>query len=123
MAMIEKIRRQGWLVLVMVGIGIVGYLIPYDAVMALFGKGAKDAGEIDGETIDAAAWQQAVEKQRVLFNYTSNESALSNDTWNSLTEERLYADELSAMGIEVSDEELDEVLFGANLSPFVKSTI
>jgi peptidyl-prolyl cis-trans isomerase D len=123
MAMIEKIRRQGWLVLVMVGVGIVGYLIPYDAVMALFGKGAKDAGEIDGETIDAAAWQQAVEKQRVLFNYTSNESALSNDTWNTLTEERLYADELSAMDIEVSDEELDEVLFGAHLSPFVKSTI
>ena len=97
MAMIEKIRRQGWLVLVVVGVGIVGYLIPYDAVMALMGKGAKDAGEIDGKTIDAATWQQAVEKQRVLFDYSSNESSLSNDTWNTLTEEELYADEFDAM--------------------------
>ncbi|MBM3427476.1 MAG: hypothetical protein FJX95_01685 [Bacteroidetes bacterium] len=123
MAMIEKIRRQGWLVLVVVGVGIVGYLIPYDAVMALMGKGAKDAGEIDGKTIDAATWQQAVEKQRVLFDYSSNESSLSNDTWNTLTEEELYADEFDAMDIAVSDEELDEVMFGKILSPFVKNTI
>jgi peptidyl-prolyl cis-trans isomerase D len=123
MAMIEKIRRQGWLVLVVVGVGIIGYLIPYDAVMALMGKGAKDAGEIDGETIDAATWQVAIEKQRILFDYSSNETSLGNDTWNALTEERLYSDEFDAMDIMVSDEELDEVMFGKTLSPFVKSTI
>jgi len=54
MALIEKIRRQGWLVLAMVGIGILGFLIPYDAVMSFFGSGSGNIGEINGVSVDQA---------------------------------------------------------------------
>lgn len=123
MALIEKIRNQGWLVLVMVGIGIVGYLIPYDAVMALFGKGSNNIGVIDGHVIGARQWQDALKKQSKLFQYTGNESALSNDTWNNLVENTLMADEYDALGLSVSETEYDEVVFGEILSPYVKNTI
>lgn len=107
----------------MVGIGIVGYLVPYDAVMAMFGRGSNDVGEIDGESIDYATWQTAIDKQQTLFNYNTNDQSLSNDTWNALIEERLYTASFSDLNLEVSDNELDEVLFGEILSPFVKNTI
>jgi peptidyl-prolyl cis-trans isomerase D len=123
MALIEKIRNQGWLVLVMVGLGVVGYLIPYDAVMALFGGSSNSIGEIDGHVISAREWQDAVKQQSVLFNYSGNESALSNDTWNTLVERTLMNKEFEELGIQVTEEEYDQVLFGDMLSPYVKNTI
>jgi peptidyl-prolyl cis-trans isomerase D len=40
-----------------------------------------------------------------------------------LTENIVYQDEYDALGIEISDEEYEEITFGELLSPFVKSTI
>jgi peptidyl-prolyl cis-trans isomerase D len=123
MAMIEKIRRQGWLVVVLVGIGIIGFLIPYDAVMALFGSSNNTIGEIDGNSISAQEWQKAVDVQKELFRYDGNSTGLSNDTWNNLVEKVLMNDEYEALGIQVSDEEYDEILFGSKLSSYVLNTI
>jgi peptidyl-prolyl cis-trans isomerase D len=123
MAMIEKIRQQRGLLLVMVGVGLLSFLIPYDAVMSLFGNNNAAIGEIDGQSISAQEWQRALQDREPLFQYQGNEQSLSNDTWNQLTENIIYQDEYDALGIEVSDEEYEEITFGELLSPFVKSTI
>ncbi len=121
--MIEKIRQQRGLLLVMVGVGLLSFLIPYDAVMSLFGNNNAAIGEIDGQSISAQEWQRALQDREPLFQYQGNEQSLSNDTWNQLVENVIYQDEFDALGIEVSDEEYEEITFGELLSPFVKSTI
>jgi peptidyl-prolyl cis-trans isomerase D len=121
MAMIEKIRRQSWLLLAMVGIGILGFLIPYDAVMAMFGGGNSTIGEIDGNTISAQEWQQAAEMRGKLFNYGNN-SSLSDDVWNEFVENTILEDEFEKLGLLVTQDEYDEILFGERLSPYVKNT-
>jgi len=123
MAMIEKIRQQRGLLLVMVGVGLLSFLIPYDAVMSLFGNSNAAIGEIDGQSISAQEWQRALQDREPLFQYQGNEQSLSNDTWNQLVENIIYQDEYDALGIEISDEEYEEITFGELLSPFVKSTI
>jgi peptidyl-prolyl cis-trans isomerase D len=123
MAMIEKIRQQRGLLLVMVGVGLLSFLIPYDAVMSLFGNSNAAIGEIDGQSISAQEWQRALQDREPLFQYQGNEQSLSNDTWNQLMENIIYQDEFEALGIEISDEEYEEITFGELLSPFVKSTI
>jgi peptidyl-prolyl cis-trans isomerase D len=123
MAMIEKIRQQRGLLLVMIGVGLLSFLIPYDAVMSLFGNSNSSIGEIDGQSISAQEWQRAVQDREPLFQYQGNEQSLSNDTWNQLVENIIYQDEYDNLGIEISDEEYDEITFGELLSPFVKSTI
>jgi peptidyl-prolyl cis-trans isomerase D len=123
MAMIEKIRQQRGLLLVMIGVGLLSFLIPYDAVMSLFGNSNSAIGEIDGQSISAQEWQRALQDREPLFQYQGNEQSLSNDTWNQLTENIVYQDEYDALGIEISDEEYEEITFGELLSPFVKSTI
>lgn len=123
MALIEKIRRQGWLVLTMVGIGIVGFLIPYDAVIALFGGTNSDIGRIGGNTITQQEWKVALDARRPLFRYEGNEQSLFADTWNQMIETELYNDEFNELGLTITDEEYDEITFGTYLSPFVKSTI
>jgi peptidyl-prolyl cis-trans isomerase D len=123
MAMIEKIRQQRGLLLAMVGIGLLSFLIPYDAVMSLFGNNNSAIGEIDGQTISAQEWQRALQDREPLFQYQGNEQSLSNDTWNQLVENFLYQDEFENLGIEISEEEYEEITFGELLSPWVKSTI
>jgi peptidyl-prolyl cis-trans isomerase D len=123
MAMIEKIRRQSWLLLTMVGIGLLSFLVPYDAVMSMFGGGNNTIGEIDGHTISAQDWQKALQDREPLFQYQGNQTNLSNDTWNQLTENYLYNDEYEAAGLQVTNEEYDEILFGELLSPYVLQTI
>ncbi len=39
MSMIQQIRNRQGLLIVMIGIGMLGFLVPYDAVMALMGQG------------------------------------------------------------------------------------
>lgn len=123
MAIIEKIRQQRGLLLVFIGIGLLSFLIPYDAVMSLFGNSNSAIGEIDGQSISAQEWQRALQDREPLFQYQGNEQSLSNDTWNQLVENIIFQDEFDALGIEVSDEEYEEIMFGELLSPFVKSTI
>ncbi|MFM2227258.1 MAG: hypothetical protein RL664_601 [Bacteroidota bacterium] len=123
MAMISTLRKQGWLVLALVGIGIVGFLIPYDAVMAMFGGPSDKVGVINGESIKQDQWRAMLQEQSELFSYNNSQThGLENDVWNNLIENTLLQPEYQSLGLMVTDEELDEILFGNFLSSYVKST-
>jgi len=123
MAMISTLRKQGWLVLALVGIGIVGFLIPYDAVMAMFGGPSDKVGVINGESIKQDQWRAMLQEQSELFSYNNSQAhGLENDVWNNLIETTLLQPEYQSLGLMVTDEELDEILFGNFLSSYVKST-
>jgi len=122
MAMIEKIRNQRWLLIVVVGVSLLGFLIN-GAVLKWIQGGNSDIGEINGETISATEWMAAIDEQKLLFNYNGNESGLSNDTWNNLVESKLFLGEFEELGLSVSDEEYDEILFGEMTSPYVRQVI
>jgi len=121
--MISTLRKQGWLVLALVGIGIVGFLIPYDAVMAMFGGPSDKVGVINGENIKQDQWRAMLQEQSELFSYNNSQThGLENDVWNNLIENTLLQPEYQSLGLMVTDEELDEILFGNFLSSYVKST-
>lgn len=123
MAMIAKIRKQGWLIVGVIGIAMLGFLIPYQAVFALLNLGTDEIGSIRGESVTRREWADAIERQKTLFNYSGNESSLSNDTWNNLVEYRLYSPVYEKSGLVVTEDEWDEIVFGDILSPYVKTTI
>lgn len=122
MAMIEKIRKRQGLLLVMIGLGMLGFLIPYDAVLALFGRGQnRTVGEVDGVTISMVDYQTAVQRRQGLFNYNSTQ-ALENEVWNDMLERALLGDDYNALGLDVNKEEFDEIRFGEHISPYVQRT-
>ena len=123
MAMIEQIRGYRWLLMGMVGIGLLSFLIPYDAVMSMFGGTNNAVGEIAGNTISAKEWQKAIQDREPLFQYKGNEQSLSNDTWNQLVENYVYQEAYDELGLNISEDEYEEIMFGKMSSPFVKSVI
>ncbi|MBL7941982.1 MAG: peptidyl-prolyl cis-trans isomerase, partial [Flavobacteriales bacterium] len=121
--MIDRIRSKSWLVIVVVGLGLLLFLVPPDAFASLFGKGQNpDIGVINGHVIKGVEWNDLVAKRRGLFNYNSGNSSVYNDVWNDFTERTLLAPEYKELGLVVTEEELDGVMFGENLSPYVLRT-
>jgi peptidyl-prolyl cis-trans isomerase D len=110
MAMIEKIRNQQTLLMVVLGIGMVGFLVPFDAVIALMGQGAsQEVGSVNGTGITGQEYQIAVQNRRSL-GFTGDQ--LANEVWSDMVSDIVMSDEYSDAGIVVSDKEFQEMLFG-----------
>lgn len=110
MAMIENIRNRRGLLLVILGIGMLGFLVPFDAVIALTGGGAsRDVGSVNGISISGQDYQIAVQNRRSL-GFSGD--GLTNEVWNDITTDIVLADEYASAGIVVSDKEYQEMLFG-----------
>ena len=64
MAMIEKIRNQRVLLLIILGFAMLGFLVPFDAVIALTGQGsARNVGSVNGKGITGQEYQTAVQNR------------------------------------------------------------
>ncbi|NNE55907.1 MAG: hypothetical protein HKN32_07800, partial [Flavobacteriales bacterium] len=122
MAMIENIRKRKELLIIFIGIGMIGFLIPYDAVMALFQQGQNQSiGEINGKSISVERYAQERDLRKSLFNYSSAQN-LDTDLWNQLIDESIMNDQYNEVGLVVSDAEFEEIMFGEIISPYVQST-
>ena len=117
MSMIQQIRNRQGLLIVMIGIGMLGFLVPYDAVMALFGQtGARDVGEVNGVAVSGAQYQIEVQERRRL-GFSGDQ--LADEVWNDITSGIVLGDDFNALGLTVSDEEYEEMLFGSAFSPYM----
>lgn len=115
--MIEKIRNRQGLLIVMIGFGMLGFLVPYDAVMALIGQGGnRDVGEVNGHEISGLEYQSELQERRRLG---FNGDQLSEEVWNDLTTGIILSDDFDALGLTVSDLEFQELLFGSGYSPYM----
>ena len=115
--MIEKIRNRQGLLLGMIGIGMLGFLVPYDAVLALLGQGnARDVGSVGGESISALDYRMELDERRRL-GFSGDQ--LQDEVWGDLTANIVLDDTYDALGLEVTDVEFQEMLFGSLDSPYM----
>jgi len=117
MAMIENIRNRQGLLMVFLGIGMLGFLVPFDAVLALMGQGAStEVGSVNGVGITSQEYQIAVQKRRGL-GFSGDQ--LPEEVWQDITSAIYMSDEYSNIGMTVSDKEYQEMLFGDLVSPYI----
>lgn len=124
MAMIENIRKRRELLLILIGLGMLSFLIPYDAVLALFGKGGPGSvyiGSIDGSKVSLAEFQEAMRKRKQILKY-GDDNQMADAVWEDLVESRLLDGEYEKLGLYIGKEEFDEIRFGQRTSSFVNGT-
>ena len=93
---------------------MLGFLVPFDAVLALMGQGTStEVGSVNGAGITSTEYQVAVQQRRGL-GYKGEQ--LPNEVWEDMTTSKYMSDEYSDIGLTVSDKEYQEMLFG-DLSP------
>ncbi len=121
MAMIENIRKRRGLLIFFIGIGMLGFLIPYDAVMSLFGRtpGSETIGEINGKAINAGSFQKNLLSVQQSNLYRGDDN-ISSAAWSDLVNDMLYEQDLEAAGYMVGEDEYDDLRFGVSPSAMVK---
>ena len=123
MGMIESIRNRQTLLLTIIGLGMLSFLVPYDAVIAMLGNnpGTQAAGSINGDDVSFLEYRTRVQERNSLFNYTDDKAA-QNEVWGDIIVERLYGDNFDALGLGLTKEEFDDIRYGDYVSPWVSRT-
>ena len=118
MALIGRIRKNSWLLIVVIGLALAAFvLMDMTSASGRAGANSFSIGEVDGEEIDLREFQIA----EGIFQGSSDASQTRNYLWQHFAEEKIMNKEAEALGLNVSEAELEELQFGNNLSPIIRS--
>ena len=130
MSIIQQIREKAaWLVFGLIALSLVGFLL-MDAFVGrskLFGNRSTVVGVIDGQNVEYASYEQQVNAQEEQYKaqgVTSINEAMQenirNNVWNQMVEEAILNENYEALGLQVSDKELQDMLVGDNAIQDIK---
>lgn len=120
MALIGKIRKNSWILIIMVGIGLGGFILMDMTSSSNLGggiAGQTTLGEVDGIKLDRQRFERAY--NLVYANSGGNIYNQRAQLWNYFLEEALVKDEADNLGLSVSNTELASLEFGPNYSPVI----
>jgi peptidyl-prolyl cis-trans isomerase D len=120
MALIGKIRKNFWFVLILLAMALASFII-----MDVMGSGnnggmfnSTTVGEVAGQKFDYRDFQRI---ENSLYGGMSDVYGRRNMLWNYLQEKAVVDKTNESLGLNVSQEELMELQFGNNLSPIVQN--
>lgn len=118
MSVLENLRRRSWLMVVVIGGALLAFVLTGLFEGGGMNQNNTNAGEIAGESIDIKDFNVMLEN--AINNKKANEqktslteqerSELTQTVWNQLINEKVMSKEYEALGINVSDEELREMM-------------
>jgi peptidyl-prolyl cis-trans isomerase D len=119
MALISEIRKKSWLLIILIALGMGGFVL-----MDMVNKASRGStnrfvmGVVNGQKID---WNDFQRAERILYpNSTGDVYGQRNYIWSFMVEQLLLNDEAEALGLNVGDEEMEDLQFGTRLSPIVQ---
>jgi peptidyl-prolyl cis-trans isomerase D len=122
MALISEIRKKSWLLILLLALGLGGFV-----VMDMVGAGSRASGgqftlgSVNGKKID---WNDFQRAERILYpNSTEDVYGQRNYIWNYMIEEQLITEEAEALGLGVGPEEMEDLQYGTRLSPIVQRNL
>lgn len=131
MSVLEKIRNKSGLAIVVVG-GALALFVISDALQSnsqLFGSNDTTVGTIDGESISLKQFEQDFERNITNYKIRSQQESIDQNTtdmireqtWNQLVMDGLMGKEYDELGISVTNDELFDLVQGAEPHPQIKS--
>lgn len=121
MALIGKIRKNSWLLIVLIGVGLLSFIVMdmTSGQQSAFGGGQTTMANVEGEKID---WFRFSNTEKVLYQgVTGDPYARREQLYNFFVEKVLVEQESDKLGLDVSKEELMDLQFGAQPSPIIRA--
>lgn len=131
MATLQTIRnRGGLLVSIVIGLALVAFIVG-DALTSgskIFNSSRNEVGEIAGEGVSIMDFQARVAKNEDMIKMMNGignlneeqQTMLRENTWQQIVMEKLMQEEYDETGINVSGDELYDMLLGENMSPAIR---
>lgn len=131
MATLEKLRnRAGVLVAIVIGIALLAFILGdfVGSGGSLFNRSHFEIAEISGKSIPYQHYQERIDKILELNKALSGQSAIDEQTaerireevWNEIVRENVLGNSYENHGINVTPEELFDMVQGNNLHPIIK---
>ncbi len=131
MATLQTIRtKAGLLIAIVIGISLAAFILGdlLQSGSSIMNKNQMKIGEINGESIEYPEFQRQVEELGEIYKQNTQQSQLDENSWVQVREQTwqttvqniVMSDVYEDLGIEVSDDELYDMLQGANLHPIIQ---
>jgi peptidyl-prolyl cis-trans isomerase D len=127
MGLINKIREKSGIAVGIVAVGLGLFVVGGDILSpnsTLLGQNKQIVGEISGTEITYQEYIQAIEEYKYNFTAGSGRNPSENEmytireqAWLSLIAKHAFAKEFEKLGIEVTDEEIVDMVQGKNITP------
>ncbi|MFK7785070.1 MAG: peptidylprolyl isomerase [Crocinitomicaceae bacterium] len=124
MAIIGKIRDNGWLVLIVIGVALMAFIMTDWSKMTGGNEPVYGIGTVYGEKVDDQEFNEALSIAKTNAIQQAQQSGQQPQevdetrVWKSFVEDLLLNKEYEALGIDVSDDEFDAYLYAkAGFSP------
>ncbi|PLX22801.1 MAG: peptidylprolyl isomerase [Marinilabiliales bacterium] len=132
MATLEKIRnRAGVLVAVVIGMALLAFILGdfLNSGGSLFSDTQFEIAEISGKSISYQKYQRDLNEIIEINKFSTGKSALDEatvqniqtQTWNQLVREYVLGDEYDELGLDVSSQELWDMVQGENIHPIIQN--
>ena len=129
MAVLERIRSKGVLLIGAIGIALLAFVIGdfLHSGSSYFNKSQSVVAKISGEEIDIKDFNEAVEQMTEVYKIETGKaelneqmtSELRNQVWEMLVNEKIMNNEAKKLGLAVSVDELSERCIGKNTHPLI----
>lgn len=130
MATLEKIRKRGVLLVIVIGVALLSFIIG-DFLMqgsTFFNKSRETVAEINGEKINIRDYQNLLDQITVFQKYETGSQDIDEQTmqqlrafvWDQLIREKILTAEAEKIGLEIGKEELSDRLIGYNVHPMIQ---
>ncbi|MCF6356605.1 MAG: SurA N-terminal domain-containing protein [Draconibacterium sp.] len=131
MATLEQIRtKAGLLVAIVIGISLAAFVLGdmLKSGSSMFQKNQMEVGEIDGESIQYPDFQKKLEELGEIYKQNTQQTQLDENSWVQVREQAwqsfirkiVMGDVYDELGIEISSDELFDMIQGANLHPIIQ---
>ncbi len=132
MAIINTLRnKSGKILVVVIVLALVAFIVGDPSTAGIFNAGpSRDIAEIDGEEITYEDFQARVNELSYVFSLNTNRNPQGDEVdriremaWQSFLVDFAYKPEYKAIGLEVSDTELVDMVQGNNTHPHVRQML
>lgn len=131
MATLEKIRnRAGVLVAVIIGLALLAFILGdfLNSGRTLFSSSQFEIAEISGKSVPYQKYQKEIDEIVEINKFTTGQSAfdeatimrIREQTWQQLVREYILEDEYSELGVNITSQELWDMIMGENIHPIIQ---
>lgn len=122
MATLEKIRSKSVLLLIIIGVALLAFVIGdfFTSGRTLFGTGTTVA-KVNGKSIDIQEFQNQVQAASQMAQNQGqkiDQAVLQQQVLNQMIAQTLFQEEIEALGLTVTDDELSDAMVGAHSQGF-----
>jgi peptidyl-prolyl cis-trans isomerase D len=130
MAVLDKIRSKGVLLVGAVGLALLAFIVGdfLNSGSSYFNKTREIVAEIVGEDINIKDYTASIEQMTEVYKIETGKSELNDEmmtqlrtsVWESLVNEKILNAEAKKLGLAVSADELSDRLIGNNIHPLIQ---